>query len=576
MADLVIELVRSADWSQGVVFVNGHGGNADGDAHAPADTLARGVAARARVVAEHRRRRPARRSRRDVVDAGAGARRGAPRPRRRRPRAGDRRAGAAPACNRSAPQACSATRRRRAPTRAGGCSTSSPRNSPAQSRAGSPVTMADAPSRSTRRYRLDNSVQRFGRAIVGGSPLKLFRVTEPGAAVVDRIAGRRGGGAVGTGHALARGGRDPPRARPLAVRCPRRDDRGADVRRARAGVPAGAVLVDDGSPVPVPGAAMRLGAQPRTRRGAQRRSRAASRPPLVAFVDTDVELPDGWLEPLLAPFRRPTRRRSSRPGSRSPADRSPVAWYERSNSPLDLGPEPARIRAGTRVSYVPAAAIVCRVDALREIGGFDESLRFGEDVDLVWRLDERRMALPVRARGPRSDTAAVRRGAAWARQRIAYGSSTASLARRHPGALAPIRMSGWSVASLGAGRARNDRSRGRRSVLGSAAALDPQAARRAAAGRVRPRRAGQSPRRRPDRQRRPARVVAALAVAACGHGRRAGSCSLRRWRRATRSGSPTTSPTRSASGSGIVAERTLAPLVPEISSWPGRRAAAQA
>ena len=28
--------------------------------------------------------------------------------------------------------------------------------------------------------------------------------------------------------------------------------------------------------------------------------------------------------------------------------------------------------------------------------------------------------------------------------------------------------------------------------------------------------------------------------------------------------------------SGIVAERTLAPLVPEISSWPGRRAAAQA
>src|SRR5688572_4174738 len=28
MADLVIELVRSAEWSQGIVFVNGHGGNA--------------------------------------------------------------------------------------------------------------------------------------------------------------------------------------------------------------------------------------------------------------------------------------------------------------------------------------------------------------------------------------------------------------------------------------------------------------------------------------------------------------------------------------------------------------------
>jgi len=38
MADLVIELVRSADWSQGVVFVNGHGGNATAMARA-GDTL---------------------------------------------------------------------------------------------------------------------------------------------------------------------------------------------------------------------------------------------------------------------------------------------------------------------------------------------------------------------------------------------------------------------------------------------------------------------------------------------------------------------------------------------------------
>ena len=40
MADVLIELVRSADWSQGVVFVNGHGGNATAMARA-ADTLTR-------------------------------------------------------------------------------------------------------------------------------------------------------------------------------------------------------------------------------------------------------------------------------------------------------------------------------------------------------------------------------------------------------------------------------------------------------------------------------------------------------------------------------------------------------
>jgi alpha-beta hydrolase superfamily lysophospholipase len=37
--------------------------------------------------------------------------------------------------------------------------------------------------------------------------------------------------------------------------------------------------------------------------------------------------------------------------------------YEAVRSPLDLGPAPARVAAGTRVSYVPAAAPVSPVDA---------------------------------------------------------------------------------------------------------------------------------------------------------------------------------------------------------------------
>ena len=35
----------------------------------------------------------------------------------------------------------------------------------------------------------------------------------------------------------------------------------------------------------------------------------------------------------------------------------------------------------------------------------------------------------------------------WMRQRWAYGSSAAALAERHPGALAPVRVSGWSAAA---------------------------------------------------------------------------------------------------------------------------------
>ena len=88
---------------------------------------------------------------------------------------------------------------------------------------------------------------------------------------------------------------------------------------------------------------------------------------------------------LLAPLRRPRGRRG-RPARRR-------AGAARGARPLRVAllpprPGPARrrscARAG-RVAYVPAACLVVRRAALGE--GFDESLRVGEDVDLVWRLD---------------------------------------------------------------------------------------------------------------------------------------------------------------------------------------------
>jgi mycofactocin system glycosyltransferase len=120
--------------------------------------------------------------------------------------------------------------------------------------------------------------------------------------------------------------------------------------------------------------------------------------------------------------------------------------YESTRSPLDLGGQPDRVRAGSRVSYVPSALVVCRVDVLREIGGFDPTMRVGEDVDLVWRLDEagyrvRYEPTVVVHHRPRPSFDA------WLRQRFEYGRSAAPLARRHRGALAPVRVSGWSAAA---------------------------------------------------------------------------------------------------------------------------------
>jgi mycofactocin system glycosyltransferase len=102
------------------------------------------------------------------------------------------------------------------------------------------------------------------------------------------------------------------------------------------------------------------------------------------------------------------------------------------------------------VSYVPAAALVGRTDAVRAAGGFDEALRFGEDVDLVWRLDEAGHRL--RYEPGAEVTHAPRNGwRPWWRQRQSYGRSAAPLAARHDGALAPARASGWSALAWGVG-----------------------------------------------------------------------------------------------------------------------------
>lgn len=329
-----------------------------------------------------------------------------------------------------------------------------------------------------RRFVVDPSWRRFPGAVVAGSPLRVFRMSPAGDRVLDRL--ERGDAVdVGTPAVAALvdrlldagavhpryGGSATHRFRPedvtIVTPVHRRsetsdeheepDVSGDGVRAASspAGLPRATVrvVVDDASEPPIPGADLRL--VPNRGPGAARDAGVELvRTAIVAFVDDDVETPEGWLAPLLAHFDDP-RVGLVAPRVRSAPGPGRLAAYERRRSPLDLGAVPARIRAGTRVSYVPAAALLVRVDALRAVGGFDHDLRFGEDVDLVWRLDAAgwgcryEPSVVVRHR-PRTTWAA------WARQRIGYASSTAPLARRHPGALAPVRVNRWSVAAWGA------------------------------------------------------------------------------------------------------------------------------
>lgn len=214
------------------------------------------------------------------------------------------------------------------------------------------------------------------------------------------------------------------------------------------------VVVDDASPTPL---AIAADAPPRApvllRRlpvnagpGAARNAGLAEvRTELVAFIDTDVDCSDADLARLAAHFADP-RVALVAPRVLASADHAgSCSRYEQACSPLDLGATPARIAPGSRVSYVPAALVVCRADAVRSVGGFDPTLRYGEDVDLVWRLHQAgwrcryEPSVVVRHR-TRPDLRA------WLAQRYHYGTSAGPLAARHPGALAPVRTSGWSAA----------------------------------------------------------------------------------------------------------------------------------
>lgn len=318
------------------------------------------------------------------------------------------------------------------------------------------------------RFELDASVRLSSdhRVLIGGSPVSLFRLSAAGSRIVDRIAS---GESLAPGHAaltdrlVAAGALHPvyepghgPTASDVTLVIPAF---GADPGRVRdlahrTGA-ARTIVVDDASTVPfpeVPGMeVLRLGTN-----GGPGAARQAGlemvTTPFVAFVDTDIDVDRGWLEAMLPCFAAGSvalaapRVRPSPAGPGAPAIAVLLARFEALRGPLDLGPARGRIRAATRISYVPAAALVCRTAALRACGGFDPGMRLGEDVDLVWRLDEAGWTCRYEPATEVHHDVRPTLGA-WLRQRSGYGFSATDLALRHPGSVAPVQVSVWSAAS---------------------------------------------------------------------------------------------------------------------------------
>lgn len=303
-----------------------------------------------------------------------------------------------------------------------------------------------------------------GAVVIGGSPLSLFRLGVAGARIANALADGRelpaGHGpltqrllAAGAVHPRPDEGDGPDVGEVTAVIPVKDGDRSAIaalVESLRSDGVREVIVVDDASAVPldpIEGATilrLRTNVGPGAARG---RGVDLVATPFVAFVDADARPEAGWLMPLLGHLAEETVALVA-PRVRGAGGSSWLARFETWRSPLDLGPQPARVRAGSRVSYVPAAALVVRLDAFRAIGGFDPALRFGEDVDLVWRLDQAGHRCRYEPDAVvRHDTRPTLRR--WLRQRFDYGTSAAPLEQRHPGALAPIRVSGWSALAWG-------------------------------------------------------------------------------------------------------------------------------
>ena len=300
------------------------------------------------------------------------------------------------------------------------------------------------------RLRVDARTRRYDgdRLLVGGSPRHALKLSDRGAAVAGRLLA--GGPIASTvDGTLARRLVDAGIAQPVPpanttvsveVVVPAYDDTRALTACLQAiGADLAVTVVDDGSrnATQLRETVERTGA--RILRHDDNRGPAAARntgasvatADVIAFVDSDAAASAASVRALSLHFADPcVVAAAPRIRPLSAAIDSTIAAFASAASPLDQGPDSGVVAPHRRVGYVPSTVLLVRRSAFEAVGGFDESMRYGEDVDLVWRLIAEGglvrydAGIEVHHREPE-------RWRHWLRRRFSYGTSAAALSRRH-------------------------------------------------------------------------------------------------------------------------------------------------